>query len=143
MGAQALIITQQNAAPKPSRTRPNFASEIKRKAALELFQEGFGYKRTAAALGLPTNTVRDWARAWRKGRFHIRLNANQYRYSAKTKLLVLDMRRRGLPWREIAESTGVPTSTCRSWYAKAEANPAAAVKLYADRAAERRRSSIR
>lgn len=143
MGAEALFAAQPDDAPKPSRTRPNFASELKRKAALELFREGLGYKRAAAKLGLPVNTVRDWARAWRRGRFHVRLNANQYRYTAQTKLDVLSMRRRGASWREIVAATGVPCSTCRYWCARLEAEPAEAAKLYAARAAERRKRGAR
>lgn len=103
------------APPKPARSRPRFASEEKRRQALKLFDAGFGYKRVAGELGLPVNTVRDWARAYRAGRFHIRINANQYRYDKFTKRQVILMRLRGRSWSDISEATGVPCSTCRTW----------------------------
>lgn len=98
-----------------ARIRPNFASEGKRRAALELFEAGKGYKTVAEALGLSVNTVRDWSRAFKKGRFSVKLSANQYRFPTEVHDHVIAVRDLGLSWREVSEATGVCVSTCRAW----------------------------
>lgn len=37
-----------------------------RKAAIELFERGHGYKSAAKALSVPRDTVRQWPRRWRR-----------------------------------------------------------------------------
>lgn len=39
----------------------------KRRFAAELFERGFGYKKTSAILELSENTVKDWAKAYKRG----------------------------------------------------------------------------
>ena len=97
------------------RVRPDFAPESKRRAALELFESGKGYKTVAVTLGLSVNTVRDWSRAFKRGRFSVRLSANQYRFPAEVREHVIAEREQGLSWREVSEATGVNVSTCRAW----------------------------
>lgn len=97
------------------RVRPDYAPEAKRRSALKLFREGFGYKAVATILGLSTNTVRDWGRAYKKGEFRVELSANQFRYTEETKVRVHALRERGLSWKEVSALTGVNISTCRAW----------------------------
>lgn len=48
------------------RKRTVYAPEIRQRAE-EMFQQGYGYKKTAAVMGIPALTVRDWRRKWAKG----------------------------------------------------------------------------
>lgn len=73
------MTTSEDAAP--NRVRPNFASDDKRRHAAELFAHGFGCHKAAEILGLPVYTVRDWAKAYRIGRFGLALSRNQMRHS--------------------------------------------------------------
>ena len=43
----------------------------KRQAAVDCFQKGLGYKRTAEAIGVSASTVRDWKRLWNAGKFSV------------------------------------------------------------------------
>ena len=45
------------------------ASRQKRRAAAELFAAGIGYTKASRILDLPVNTLRDWAKAWKAGKF--------------------------------------------------------------------------
>lgn len=101
----------------PDRTRPDFPSEAQRREALRLFKNGKGYKSVSTILGLSEGTVRDWGRAFRKGRFSVQLNRNQYRYSEETRERVVALRESGLSWKALSAATGVSVSTCRLWCA--------------------------
>ena len=46
--------------------RPRVASE-KRRECLDLFEKGYGYKKTAKLSGLNTYTVRDYSRRYNSG----------------------------------------------------------------------------
>ena len=94
-------------------------SEAKRRAALKLFKSGLGYKAVASTLNLSVNTVRDWARAYRRGDFEIKVAINQYRYPEETKRLVRSLRVSGVSKKKNAAQTGVKVSTCRAWVAQA------------------------
>ncbi len=108
--------TERPAAKVTSRVRPaGAASDKKRRQALELFERGFGYKAVADILVLSVNTVRDWSRLHKQGRFSPTMSRNQYRYTAETKAKALGLRERGYSWRQISEETGVNPSTCRAW----------------------------
>lgn len=98
---------------------PGCASDYKRRQALRLFESGFGYKAVADLLDLAPYTVRDWLRAFKAGRFSVKLSNNQYRYSEEIKLRVIALRSNGLTWRQIEEATGVKASTCRTWVSNA------------------------
>lgn len=97
------------------RTRPNYASDDRRRAAIVLFEHGIGYARAAWILGVPVNTVRDWNRAFKAGKFTPTLSYNQFRYDEKTRERVRELRRSGMSWRELSAATGVPVSSCRKW----------------------------
>lgn len=102
--------------PVPERIRPTtFASTAQRRHALKLFERGLGYKAVAEILGLSPSTVRDWGRAFKKGKFRVEINVNQLRYTDATKVRVVALRKEGLSWREISRQTGVNASTCRAW----------------------------
>ena len=47
-------------------TRPRISSE-KRKACFDLFNEGYGYKRTARLTGMNIYTVRGYLRKYKSG----------------------------------------------------------------------------
>lgn len=110
-------VKPSNVSPaKARRIRPpGCASDNKRRQALRLFESGFGYKAVADLLDLAPYTVRDWLRAFKAGRFSVKLSNNQYRYSEEIKLRVIALRSNGLTWRQIEETTGVKASTCRTW----------------------------
>ncbi len=106
--------------PVPERIRPAFATTAQRRHALKLFERGLGYKAVAEILGLAPSTVRDWGRAFKRGKFRVELNTNQLRYTDATKVRVVALREDGLSWREISRQTGVNVSTCRAWVLAAE-----------------------
>ena len=107
----------------PVRHKPDFyASENKRRWAVDLFKHGYGYTKVASILELSENTVRDWQREYRKGRFRVQIADNQMRYSDELREKVLKMRAEGVSWRKISELTRVPVSTVRKWCAKAVAS---------------------
>ena len=100
------------------RVRPPYASDEKRRQAAELFAHGIGYQRASRILDLPANTLRDWARAWRAGKFRTTISPHLYRYSDAVKRKAVRMRQKGHTWHEIAEATGVGASTCKRWMDK-------------------------
>lgn len=107
----------------PARQKPAFyASEKKRRWARDLFEHSYGYTKVASILELSENTVRDWQREYRKGRFRVQIADNQLRYSDELREKVLKMRAEGVSWRKISELTCVPVSTVRKWCAKAVAS---------------------
>lgn len=107
----------------PVRHKPDFyASENKRRWAVDLFKHGYGYTKVASILELSENTVRDWQREYRKGRFRVQIADNQLRYSDELREKVLKMRAEGVSWRKISELTRVPVSTVRKWCVKAVAS---------------------
>lgn len=100
----------------PVRHKPDFyASENKRRWAVDLFKHGYGYTKVASILELSPYTVRDWNREYRAGRFRVQIAANQLRYCEELRSKVVDLRAEGLSWRKISEMTQVPVSTCRKW----------------------------
>ena len=105
----------ESSSPASPRKRPPFASDEKRRQALELFEHGIGYTRASRILDLSVNTLRDWNREYRKGRFRTELSPSQYRFSDDVKKAVIRMRLAGSTWSEITEKSGVSASTCRKW----------------------------
>lgn len=77
------------------RVRPPYASDEKRRQAAELFAHGIGYQRASRILDLPANTLRDWARAWRAGKFRTTISPHLYRYSDAVKRKAVRMRQKG------------------------------------------------
>ena len=107
---------------KGERKRPDFPSDDKRRAAAELFAHGIGYVKAAWILGLSENTVRDWARAYREGRFTSVLSQSQFRYDEATRQRVQELRAGGMSWRELSRVTGVSVASCRKWVEAANAS---------------------
>ena len=62
--------------------------------------------------------VRDWAKAYRTGRFGLALSRNQMRHSEEDHEKVIEMRAQGISWRAIQARTGISASTCRKWVMK-------------------------
>ena len=97
------------------RTRPDFASDHKRRAAAFLFSQGYGYHRVAWLLEIPQSCVREWLRSWKKGQFKTELTVKQYRYSEERRREAMQMRRTGMSWSEIYRKTGISSATIRKW----------------------------
>lgn len=104
------------------RVRPDYASVRVRRRARRLFEKGYGYKAVSQKLGLPLYTVRDWARSYRRGEFHDEIAPRLFRYQDEARVRVLDLRRDGLSYRQIAAQTGIPYSTCYVWVKEEEQN---------------------
>ena len=105
------------------RTRSDKAADAAtRQKALELFTEGVGYVRAAAALGLSKYTVRDWHRAFVRGKFKAELSDNQHHYSEQTKKEALLLRASGMSWPEFERRTGISRVTCQHWIRQAKAD---------------------
>lgn len=75
--------------------RPTIPPE-KRQTAVQYFEKGLGYKRTAGLIGVQTSTVRDWKRLWQAKRFTL-APAFQYKgkLSPEEKRRILELRRIG------------------------------------------------
>ena len=95
------------------RVRPPYASDEKRRQAAELFEHGIGYQRASRILDLPANTLRDWARAWRAGKFRTTISPHLYRYSDAVKRKAVRMRQKdtpGMRLRKLQGSARAPAS---------------------------------
>lgn len=73
----------------------------KRQAAVDCFQKGLGYKRTANLIGVTESTVRDWKRLWKANRFTL---APQFQYKGK---LSIEEQKRILELRLNGQNIGV------------------------------------
>lgn len=112
-GVPKILTTGSSTEPK--RIRPAYAPVETRRQAIKLFKAGLGYKSVSTILNLSQNTVRDWKRAFVKGKFSAELSGNQFRYDESIKETVLSLRAEGLSWKAISDATGVTKSTCRTW----------------------------
>ena len=90
-------------------------SEEKRAQAIELFRHGIGYTKASRILNVSVNTVRDWSREFKKGRFKVKISSNQYRYPDSVRENVIRLRLSGLSWNEVNSRTGISTTTARKW----------------------------
>lgn len=106
-------------AARAARLRPDIASDECRARAAGYFSKGWGHVRVAQALNLKPNTVRQWRRDYRAGRFNV--SPACYVYGEDFKRQVVDMRRSGATWRKIKSETGISSATVRRWMAKEEA----------------------
>lgn len=102
--------------PVIQKLRPQgYASIDVRRAAVKLFEEGYGYKAVAARIGLNVHTVRDWGRRWRNGTFGDDVAPRLYRYEETARELVCSRYEQGRSLGEISRETGVPKSTVKGW----------------------------
>ena len=114
------------------RVRPPYASDEKRRQAAELFEHGIGYQRASRILDLPANTLRDWARAWRAGKFRTTISPHLYRYSDAVKRKAVRMRQKGhtcMRLRKLRGSARAPASG--GWINSASQQPRA-VRMKSD-----------
>ena len=115
MPRKALSLPQVDVLPD-GRYRPQkCASKDKRRAAAELFAAGIGYTRASRILDIPVNTLREWSKAWRAGKFGADISRHLYRYPEETKEKAIRMRLTGASWREIQEETGATATSVRKW----------------------------
>ena len=75
---------------------PRIAPREVRAAAAEMFGNGIGHVRVARTLGLSPNTVRDWLREYRAGKFRVDVSTNQHHFSAEAREAVIAMREAGM-----------------------------------------------
>ena len=100
----------------PGRYRPpGYASADKRRRAIALFEAGIGYTKASRILDLPSTTLRDWAEAWKSGKFSVEISPNLYRYSDAVRTKAIAMRLSGSTWKAIRAATGAPPATVRRW----------------------------
>lgn len=93
--------------------------DLREKAAL-LFSQGVGYRAVARVLDLSENTVRDWRRYWRAGKFKPVLPRRNYLWPEETKAKVIKMRKEGASWKTVLRETGVSAATAQKWIRDAE-----------------------
>lgn len=81
------------------------------------FSRGWGYKRTAAHIGVPVYTVRDWFRIWRnRGDMPPGdLPEAVQLHPAGLRGRVREARRQGKSYAELEGLFGVPKATVRFW----------------------------
>lgn len=91
------------------------ASRQKRRAAAELFAAGIGYTKASRILDLPVNTLRDWAKAWKAGKFTEDISKHLYRYDDEVREKAVRMRLTGHTWRAIQNETGASAVSVRRW----------------------------
>jgi len=58
---------------------------------------------------------RDWAEAWKSGKFSVEISPNLYRYSDAVRTKAIAMRLSGSTWKAIRAATGAPPATVRRW----------------------------
>ena len=93
----------------PGRYRPpGYASADKRRRAIALFEAGIGYTKASRILDLPSTTLRDWAEAWKSGKFSVEISPNLYRYSDAVRTKAIAMRLSGSTWKAIRAATRRP-----------------------------------
>ena len=91
-------------------------SKETRAAAQHCFEQGLGYKATAKAVHVPTLTVRDWLRQWRKDQFALAVMRKGR--TTEEQQAIYALRCRGMPWHQIAERFGCSETTVKRYYHK-------------------------
>lgn len=87
-----------------------------RRQALDLFQRDYGYRKVASLLGISVYTVREWARAYRKGEFTA--EPSRRFYSAEEQVRIAAMSKSGRQPAEIARLLQIPVRSVRSILAR-------------------------
>lgn len=106
------------------RHRPeNCYDDAVRTAAVRMFADGFGYKRTAHALGISVETVRDWRRRYEKGKFRERLAIANHEFDQEARDIAWFLYKvKGWPVAQICEHIGASRSTLYMWFRKRAAD---------------------
>lgn len=92
--------------------------------ALDLFEQGYGYKSVAHELGLSEQTVREWLYLWRAlgSDLFIHPEKRSNKYSSEVKRAVVKDRQAGVPIVEVMSRYQIPNrSRIKAWcrlYAK-------------------------
>lgn len=86
------------------------------KKAIELFEQGYGYKATATLLGVNPNTVRDWARNWR---INVNYNAEG---TPEAKAKAVSMRASCASLMTISAELRISKRRITAWLAEAKAS---------------------
>ncbi|MFR4434815.1 MAG: helix-turn-helix domain-containing protein [Sutterella wadsworthensis] len=86
------------------------------KKAIELFEQGYGYKATATLLSVNPNTVRDWARNWR---VNVNYNAEG---TPEEKAKAVSMRASGASLMTISAELRISKRRITAWLAEAKAS---------------------
>ena len=87
-----------------------------RRQALDLFQRDYGYRKVASLLGISVYTVREWARAYRKGEFTA--EPSRRFYSTEEQVRIAAMSKSGMQPAEIARLLQIPVRSVRSILAR-------------------------
>ena len=86
------------------------------KKAIELFEQGYGYKATSTLLGVNPNTVRDWARNWR---INVDYNAEG---TPEQKAKAVALREAGASLMAISAELRISKRRITAWLAEAKAS---------------------
>lgn len=86
------------------------------KKAIELFEQGYGYKATSTLLGVNSNTVRDWARNWR---INVDYNAKG---TPEHKAKAVALREAGASLMAISAELRISKRRITAWLAEAKAS---------------------
>ena len=112
---QEYLMSENDLPEELSVSPPGYASADKRRRAIALFEAGIGYTKASRILDLPSTTLRDWAEAWKSGKFSVEISPNLYRYSDAVRTKAISMRLSGSTWKTIRAATGAPPATVRRW----------------------------
>lgn len=97
---------------------PKAHSRHEREVAAYLFSLGIGYTRVAWITGININTLRDWERSYKEGRFNPGFAHRQY--DDETKSRGIELRKQGLSLKEIAAEIGCSVTAIRNWLIAAQ-----------------------
>ncbi len=96
----------------------------KRQAAVDCFQKGLGYKRTAEVIGVSAYTVREWRRLWNDGELSVNpMVSSLGPLTPSEKEIIRDRRIKGNCTEAIARTLGRPAATIANFLHSAEFLP--------------------
>lgn len=88
-----------------------------RAEARALFEQGYGFKRAAAKLDVPVETVRGWQKKWKQGTFQA-MDPLPKLWSQEIRSEAISLFEEGHDYRRVAELLGVPVGTAHGWQQK-------------------------
>ncbi|MEI3012083.1 MAG: hypothetical protein V8T46_07620 [Sutterella seckii] len=97
---------------------PNAHNEHIRKVAHFLFSRGIGYTKVSWITGVNINTLRDWGRSFKAGKFQPSYTPRQYDDDIKEK--AVELRKAGLSLKDISVTIGCSTTAIRKWLLEAQ-----------------------
>ena len=93
-------------------------SEHERQVAGYLFSLGVGYTKVAWVTGMNINTMRDWERAFKAGKFYY--EPRNRRYSEKEKRRAMELRKEGKSLKQISVEMNCSQTAIRNWLLDAQ-----------------------